>query len=441
MQKFDILRAIKYFELSIKARPEDEELMGSLSYLYEGTSQFDRAKALLEKIVESTPSVENYQRLAGVLTKMNNYREAISHYQKAYNLDSLNTSVLLGMAAAYDFLSRTDSATFFYERALQVDTGNVNLRKRLVDLYTRVDRFDDLIKLCYDVLERKPLEYEVRRNLGFALYRKGQKQEALNQFLIAAGINPQDSYALFQAARIYVDMGQFSQAEKTMKQALKASPGNIDLLTYLGFVYLDLRNYSRADATFKDAIVRGGDRGQLYYLLGVTAALKRELVSAYHYYKKAITLDRKNPKVWSGYAFLCDDLNFKDEALRAFETVIILDSANASALNYVGYTYAERGIRLEYALELINRALATEADNGYFIDSLGWVYYMMGRYEDALTALKKAVELSEDAVILEHLGDVYVKLADRAKAKESYEKALKLNPKAKQIKKKLVKLK
>jgi len=105
-----------------------------------------------------------------------------------------------------------------------------------------------------------------------------------------------------------------------------------------------------------------------------------------------------------------------------------MDSLNAVALNYVGYTYAERNDSLEYALQLVNRALDIDKDNGYYIDSRGWIFYMMARYEDALHELKRASEIVEDAVIYEHLGDVYRQLNDGIKAREAYEKALELDP-------------
>ena len=72
--------------------------------------------------------------------------------------------------------------------------------------------------------------------------------------------------------------------------------------------------------------------------------------------------------------------------------------------------YAERGQNLAEAVDLINKALALEPDNGYFIDSLGWAYYQQGKYPDALRELKRAVDKAkEDPVIFEHLGDAYIK--------------------------------
>jgi len=440
LQKYQILKAMEYLEMAYKTSPEDEELIVSLSYLYEGMNQLDNAKRLLGELIAVNPSSENYLRLGNVSSKLNKYQDALGFYQQARQMDSSSVPALLGIGTSYDVLSKPDSALPYYVMALARDTMNVTLKKRLIDIYTRMDRFDELTELCSEVLRANPLESEVRRNLGYGLYKKGDRIKALEQFLIAAGMNPADSYGLFHAARIYVELGQFKTAEQTIKRAIKISPDNTDLVTYLGFIHLDLKQYDEAGQAFRQAVILGGDRGQLHYLLGVTSTLQRQPGRAYYFYKKAIPFDAKNPKLWSALAYLCDDANRKREALECFEKVIALDTMNASALNYVGYTYAEQGIRLERALNLVKRAIAMEDTNGYYIDSLGWIYFMMGEYEAALEQLKKAAGYVEDAVVLEHLGDAYLKVNDREKAKEAYEKGLKKDPKSKSLKKKLAQM-
>jgi len=91
--------------------------------------------------------------------------------------------------------------------------------------------------------------------------------------------------------------------------------------------------------------------------------------------------------------------------------VIEMNPENALALNFLGYTYAERGERLDEAEALIKKALALRPNDGAFIDSLGWVYYQKGEYDKAVTELERADRLQgEDAEIREHLADAYVKV-------------------------------
>jgi tetratricopeptide (TPR) repeat protein len=112
-------------------------------------------------------------------------------------------------------------------------------------------------------------------------------------------------------------------------------------------------------------------------------------------------------------------------------------------LNYIGYTYAEQGIRLEEAMDMIRKALKVKPDSGYIIDSLGWVYYQKGLYDEALKYLLEAAKLvPNDPTIVEHLGDVYYRKKMYEKSLEEYEKALTLNhPQADKVKDKVHQLK
>jgi Tfp pilus assembly protein PilF len=115
-----------------------------------------------------------------------------------------------------------------------------------------------------------------------------------------------------------------------------------------------------------------------------------------------------------------------------------LEPTSAEALNYSGYMYAEKGTNLTVAREMIEKALAIEPDNGAFLDSLGWVFFKMGKHQEALKYIQRAVENSKepDATLMEHLGDVYHELKDESKARDAWRKAMSLEA-SDQLRKKL----
>lgn len=123
------------------------------------------------------------------------------------------------------------------------------------------------------------------------------------------------------------------------------------------------------------------------------------------------------------------ELDRLDEAEVELCEAFRLDPDHARALNFLGYSLAERNIRLDEALEMVERALAVDAWNGAFLDSLGWIYYQMGRYDEARVPLERAArELPMDPTVLEHLGDVYVGLRQPAKALDAWDRALEAEP-------------
>ena len=112
------------------------------------------------------------------------------------------------------------------------------------------------------------------------------------------------------------------------------------------------------------------------------------------------------------------------------EEVLKNEPEHANALNFVGYTWADQGINLDRAEQMIKRALELRPGEGFIIDSLGWVYFKKGNYKAALEELLKAQQtLPDDPTIAEHVGDVYAALKEKEKAISFYERAQALEKK------------
>ena len=132
-----------------------------------------------------------------------------------------------------------------------------------------------------------------------------------------------------------------------------------------------------------------------------------------------------------------------DEAIQYMRLALERNPDNASALNYIGYTWAEHGINLDEAERMIARAIELRPDDGYIVDSLGWVHYVrartlvgQGKPRDAQKHLDAALEYLEradrltggDPVISEHLGDTYLLLDRKRLALDRFEEAIRLEP-------------
>jgi predicted Zn-dependent protease len=127
--------------------------------------------------------------------------------------------------------------------------------------------------------------------------------------------------------------------------------------------------------------------------------------------ESAAALDRfpAERQLLFGRAAALERLGRFDEAETAFLALLESDPADASAANYLGYLWADRGVNLDQALELITLAVAAEPENPAYLDSLGWVHYRLGSLEQAEYWLRRAVELNDtDGTVLAHLGEVLV---------------------------------
>lgn len=109
---------------------------------------------------------------------------------------------------------------------------------------------------------------------------------------------------------------------------------------------------------------------------------------------------------------------------------IEINPKHADALNYLGYSYAEKGMLLDEAYSLVKRALELKPENGYIMDSLGWIYFKSGKYDEALKTLLRAAEIvKDDPTIMEHLGDAYNALGFKEKAKAYWTKSVEFQKK------------
>ncbi|MGB6123229.1 MAG: tetratricopeptide repeat protein, partial [Bacteroidota bacterium] len=111
-----------------------------------------------------------------------------------------------------------------------------------------------------------------------------------------------------------------------------------------------------------------------------------------------------------------------------YDLAIGIEPENDLVLNNYGYSLAERGVRLDKALEMAKKAIKAQPENPSYLDTIGWIYFQLGRYREAERFVREAIEKGEDnAVVYEHLGDIYFKLNQQERALEHWNMALELD--------------
>ncbi|HIE06015.1 MAG TPA: tetratricopeptide repeat protein [bacterium (Candidatus Stahlbacteria)] len=430
----EIDRAIEYYKKALALR-DDDFLKHHLATILETIGRLEAALGLYQELMLSSEDAELATRIASLLGRLGRPRMVID-----FLLDTdiqKGADYFLNLGIAYDQLALKDSALVNYKKVLEIDSTDTTVLKRLLDLYIQIDSLDQADAVGARALKLAPHDPALHRSIGYLDYKKGRMDESLLHFLISSGMNHSDLYSHYYIGRIFFEKREYGMARDYLMRALKIDPQFPDVRLYLGLLEMDQKRYREARRHFKKAMSYGFDRAEGTYLVGLSRAMEGDFEEAYLDFKEALRFNPENPKLLSSLGDICDDLKRYDEALEYFSQVIELDSTNAVALNYVGYTLAERSESLNYALELVQRALRVDSTNGYYIDSLGWIYFQMGDYNTALRELLRARSIVEDAVILEHLGDVYLKLNELNKAKEAYERAISLDPENESLMKKI----
>jgi tetratricopeptide (TPR) repeat protein len=237
---------------------------------------------------------------------------------------------------------------------------------------------------------------------------------------------PDDPENLESRARMAIDAGDWTTARQAVRRLLEKEALGI-AAALDGEIAAHEGRWTKAAERFSEAIE----------LLGPYA--RRRIADVYHDLGRP-ELGEELLREWSREsAELADaryllgvylyELDRLDEAEHELREAFRLDPEHAPALNYLGYSLAERNVRLDEALGLIQRAVALDSSNGAFLDSLGWVYFQMGRYDEARPALERAArELPRDPTILDHLGDLYLRIDEVDLALAAWNRALEAGP-------------
>ena len=189
------------------------------------------------------------------------------------------------------------------------------------------------------------------------------------------------------------------EAREALKALAEEKPDEIEGLFAYANVLRAGKRYSEATEVYTK-------------ILGVLGEPKREHWSIYYY--RGMSFERA--KQWP--------LAEKD-----FQQALKLFPDQPQVLNYLGYSWVDQGVNLDQALDMIRKAVALRPKDGYIIDSLGWAYYRLGRYDEAAAELEKAIALSpSDPTINDHLGDAYWKTDRKLEAKYQWSRALENKP-------------
>ena len=165
------------------------------------------------------------------------------------------------------------------------------------------------------------------------------------------------------------------------------------------------------------------------YLMGAVMRRAERIEEAERFLIRADGLRPEDRRTMLELTTLYEGQERFDEALEIIVRLYEQDPEDATINNYYGYLLAEKGERLEFAEQLMDKALGKEPENGYFLDSLAWIRYKKGDFESALEILKEALEhAGDDPVIWEHLGRTYEKLGREGEALEAYERSLSIEP-------------
>lgn len=221
------------------------------------------------------------------------------------------------------------------------------------------------------------------------LYDTADQHELANAVYDAIpSTSPMKPMAVVRVADNLDAMGNRPEAIRRLSNIVTTNPNDIDAISVLGDLLRSDKQYDKAADTYSKALAITGGKTpgdwRFYYVRGIAFERSDKFPSAEKDFLTALDLNPNQPQV----------------------------------LNYLGYSWVDKGMNLTRALEMIQKAVQASPNDGYIIDSLGWAYYRLGRYADAVTQLEQAATLRpNDPEINDHLGDAYWRVGRKLEAK------------------------
>jgi len=305
----------------------------------------------------------------------------------------------------------------------------------LAGLYVRQNKLDEAVILYKTVLPYTVESAEVYTLLGKVYYEQGKYAEASQVFdqarlqLIDSDegqLNDEEASVLFYLAASMEASHRWPEAIPLYEQLMPHHELYVD--AQLRLVNIDLVNDKNELAEQRlDTLKQSYPKNMDVFEMLTSLRLKQEA------YKLLIAetdqvLDLGFSQViWFNRAVAFEHLKQFEQLDDSLEGLLGNVPNHAEALNFYGYSLADRGLRLDEALVMVNKALELKPEDGYYLDSLAWIFYKQKRYPEALkTQLRAEAKVPNDAVMQEHLGDIYWRSERYSKAKEHWKKALEL---------------
>ena len=431
--------AIQEYETVIKLEPKR-----SLAYLYLATiyaeeKKYDRAEESFIRLLEIDPdNITAIYFYGKVLSEMNRFEDAARMYQKAISIRPDLTTAVVDLAALYERQQKIDKAIEVYRRFMESNPVRTNIRMKLGDLLIKDKRYDEAKKEFQEALKFDPDNREARIALGLLYYDLKHFGLAVEEFLALLDKNAGDDRVRYLLATTYEANKENKLAQEEYRRISPKSELYANAHVRIGMILKNDGKITEAISVLQEAISRKKDQFSFYLYLSSLYEEKKDLPGAENILKEGIRNVPKNVDLHYGLGVIYEKTNRFEESVREMETVLSIDPNNAEALNFIGYGYADRGIKLAEAEQMIIKALKIKPGSGFMIDSLGWVHFKQNKLESAVKYLKEAMEIMpSDATIVEHLGDVYVKLGQWKEAQDMYKKALQIDPQNNALQKKL----
>ena len=302
----------------------------------------------------------------------------------------------------------------------------IRVRNSLGRLLVQSGRTQEAINIYKGLVRDTGGTAEALSTLGLLYYQSRDYEHAVEQFRKALASTPEDNSRFYLASSLEA-MGRQDEAKQLYREIDKGSAVYVDAQLRLAGLDLAADQVVEAEKRTKSILADHPNAGDAYMLLSSIYLVQQKYQLLLDETETGLTLGRIPTRLLFNRAVAYEHLKQYENVETSLRALLSMNPNHSEALNFLGYIFAEQGINLVEAKGLIQRALEEKPNDGYYLDSLAWVYFKQGNFNQAAKLQQSAIsQIGDDPVMFEHLGDILWKKGSRNKAQESWQKALEL---------------
>jgi tetratricopeptide (TPR) repeat protein len=471
----DSQKAENELKTAVKLDPDSEEAVTTLALLYSDEGDTSHALQVLSAVPDTGRSAKLYAALGATYEQRKDYKDAIDAYKHAIQLDRDNLDAIRGLAENLLNDGQIDAALDQYKVIADANPEDAQTYLRMSEIYRRQGRYDQALDGLKKAEAMVPDALEVPYNIAVVYEAQGRYDEAIKilQDLLKKTEKPDSSYsqgdrnnrgifierlgmvyrdqenypAAVDAFRKLIPLGddnaktgyqdiidtyreakQWPQATAVAREAAQKMPDDRELRMVLDAQLADTGDPEKPLADVRSLLKGKPEDREVYVRLAIMYTRLKRYSDAEDVLNKAEQLSIKPEDKEYVYFLRGDTYEHEkkyDQAEAEFKKVLAANPQSAVTLNYLGYMNADRGVQLEESLNYIKIAVSLDSTNGAYLDSLGWAYFKLGKYDLAEENLNKAsLRMGSDPTVQDHLGDLFQKTGRLRLAAAHWERAV-----------------
>ncbi|MBM3241634.1 tetratricopeptide repeat protein [Candidatus Poribacteria bacterium] len=440
--------AVEAFEKVIQHAPDFAEAHSGLAYAYSQLGKYSEAVAEYERARILNPELTQvYIGLGYIAYRRGNLDLAIEHYNKAIELQPDLAEAHHNLGLIYAQQGKIAEAFEEQKRAVSADPESAEAHFHLGLLYEKLERWNEAVEHHQQALKWNSVFAEPYYQLA-RIYMKRKEQELAQQNMehfrirkaeadaiataeeavfMAEGTAKSD--ALLSLATVYLKQNKFQEAKVQFQRVLLRDEKRADAYAGLGHVALERNQYHTAIQNYKRALELGMNTAEAHHNLGIALMQEsffdqtfskslqmKKIDEAISHFHKAVALDttplppsplpkgaggcdkgdEKSAKSFLMLGTLYATQNQFELAKQNFLKVIELEPQDAIAYHSLAYLYGQHDTDLQIAVELAQKATQLAPESALYFNTLSWLLYKQGKWREAETAIKKAIEIDPD---------------------------------------------